>query len=443
MAEWAAEGRCLAVAVVGAGFIGTGAVYQLERSAWTRPALVVNRTIERGVAAFVRSGCAPSDIVVSDDPARLSEAIAAHRPAVTGSGRLLTEVEGLDVVIEATGTMDYGARIMLGALRAGVDVVSMNAEVDATIGHLLHHSARSSGAVYTVADGDQPGVLLRQIEFVAGMGFEIVAALNCKRNLNLYQNPDDSRAYATRDGTSILMTTAFGDGTKMQIENAVVANCTGLVPDRRGMHGVRTTIADTVADVTAALGRRGVVEYTLGGDFGGGVGVIGYAEEPDMVQPYMRYSKMGDGPDYFFFRPYHLLHFELPLTVAEVAVDRQPLGVPVGAPVAEVVAVAKQDLHPGDQLDGIGGFCCYGHVDAAAEAQGLLPIGLAEHARLTSRVARDEPIALDAVELDEDADMVRLRRQQDALLADSFTGSGPADGTARTGQAVGGEAGRG
>lgn len=165
------------------------------------------------------------------------------------------------------------------------------------------------------------------------------------------------------------MTTAFGDGTKMQIENAVVANHTGLVPDRRGMHGVRTTIADTVADVMATISRHGVVDYTLGGDFGGGVGVISHAEDAEMIHPYMRYSKMGDGPEYLFFRPYHLLHFELPLAVGEAAIDRQALSVPVGAPVADVVAIAKRDLRAGEQLD-------------------------------------------------EDAEMVRRRRQQDALVAD-------------------------
>lgn len=416
LAQWAAEGGSLNVAVVGAGFIGAGLVHQLERTPWTRPALVINRTVHRGVEVFVQAGYPPSEVVVADDPQVLSDAVREGRPAVTGAAGVLAELQGIDTVVEATGAMDHGARVMLDALRAGVDVVSMNAEVDATIGHLLHAEARSNGVVYTVADGDQPGVLLRQLEFVTGMGFEVVAALNCKRNLNVYQDPDDSRGYASRDGTSVLMTTAFGDGTKMQIESAVVANLTGLRPDRRGMNGIRTTMADTVADVTAALGRRGVVDYTLGGDFGGGVGVIAYAEHADVVQPYMRYAKMGDGPDYFFFRPYHLLHFELPLTVGEVAIDRQPLGVPVGVPVAEVVAVAKRDLAAGEALDGIGGFCCYGHIDQAADARGLLPIGLAEHARLTKAVARDEPIPLDMVELDEDADLVRLRRQQDALF---------------------------
>jgi predicted homoserine dehydrogenase-like protein len=198
----------------------------------------------------------------------------------------------------------------------------------------------------------------------------------------------------------------------MQIENAVVANATGLIPDRRGMHGVRTTLEHACDDIMAILSQRGVVEFTLGGDFGGGVGVVGYAEDAEMVQPYLRYSKMGNGPDYFFFRPYHLIHFEVPVTIAEVTLDHHGLG-HVDEPVAEVVAVAKRDLRPGERLDGIGGFTCYGQIDTAKGAEGLLPIGLAEHARMRRPVAQDEPIALDDTELDESAEIVKQRRLQD------------------------------
>ncbi len=165
----------------------------------------------------------------------------------------------------------------------------------------------------------------------------------------------------------------------------------------------------------AVLSRRGVVEYTLGGDFGGGIGVIGYANNPEMVQPYMRYSKMGEGPDYFFFRPYHLLHFELPLTIAEVILDGRGLGTPAADPVAEVVAIAKRDLLPGEALDGIGGFTCYGHIDSVDGAEGLLPIGLAEHARIRRRVTQDKPIAMEDVDLDGSAEIVRLREVQDQM----------------------------
>jgi predicted homoserine dehydrogenase-like protein len=411
LAEHAAERRDVAVAVVGAGFMGRGLIRQISLTPGMRVALVVNRRPEVAVEALAAAGLA--DCAESDEPSTLADAIGAGRPAVTGDPAAV-ELDGLDVVVEATGALTYGARVILAALRAGKDVVSLNAELDATVGRLLHAEADRTGAVYSIADGDQPGVLMRQIEFVAGMGLEIVAAVNCKRNLDVHQNPDDSRPYAERDRTSIAMTTAFGDGTKLQIENAVVANLTGLVPDRRGMHGVETTLERAVEDVTRTLSRRGAVEFTLGGDFGGGVFVIGRSEH-ESTRHYLRYSKVGEGPDFLFFRPYHLMHFEVPRTIAQVALDRRPLGRPVGAPVAEVIAIAKRDLEPGEQLDGIGGFCCYGHVDIAEEADDYLPIGLAEHGRVVEPVRVDEPVPLSAVDLDEGAELVGLRRRQEAL----------------------------
>jgi predicted homoserine dehydrogenase-like protein len=415
--RWADEGNEARVAVAGAGFVGRGIVHQLQRTPGMRVALIVNRSIENGLKAYELAGVYPGAVVVSDYPRRLSEAVADRVPALTSSLDAAISVQPIDVVVEATGALDYGARIVLDSLEAGKDVVSFNAELDATLGHLLHHEARRLGRIYTIADGDQPAATLRLLEFVSALGFEIIAAVNCKRNLDVHQNPDSGRAYANRDGTSLLMTTAFGDGTKMNIENAVVANLTGLIPDRRGMHGVKTTLDRAAVDIPKVLSRPGVVEYTLGGDFGAGVGVVGYSDDPVMVQPYMRYYKMGDGPHYFFFRPYHLGHVELPLTIAELALDRQPLARPAGPPVAEVIAVAKRDLQAGNLLDGIGGYACYGQVDTVGRANGLLPVGLAEHGRLTLAVAQDEPIPLDSVELDETAEIVALRRRMEPLAS--------------------------
>jgi predicted homoserine dehydrogenase-like protein len=417
--RWLDSGRTVNVAVVGAGFIGRGAIHRLGHTPGMRPCLIINRSVENGVFAFKAAGVEPDTVVVSDDAADLAEAIASGRPALSTSIDSLEVLDDVELVVEATGALGHGAGVVLGAIESGKHVVSMNAELDATIGTLLHHSARKAGCIYTISDGDQPGVMLRQMEFVTALGFEITAAINCKRVLDIHQNPDVSRQYSNRDNTSLTMTTAFGDGTKMQIENAVVANITGLVPDRRGMHGVETTLASAAKDIMAVLSRRGVVDYTLGGDFGGGIGVIGSADDAEMVQPYMRYSKMGDGPDYFFFRPYHLLHFELPLTIAEVILDGRGLGAPVDQPVSEVIAVAKKDLSAGEALDGIGGFACYGLIDTMSGAEGMLPVGLAEHAIMKRPVSQDQPVKLEDVEINEDAEIVRHRRSQEDLIASS------------------------
>ncbi len=215
--RWADSGARANVAVVGAGFIGRGIVHSLARTPGMRPALVVNRSIENGLLAFKMSGRNPDEVVISDDPDELTTAVASQTPALSASPEVIGAVDGIDVVVEATGALDYGARVVLAAIEAGKHVVSMNAELDATIGLLLHRGARESKVVYTMSDGDQPGVMLRHMEFVSGMGFEITAAVNCKRNLDVHQNPDSSRGYANRDNTSLTMTTAFGDGTNMQI----------------------------------------------------------------------------------------------------------------------------------------------------------------------------------------------------------------------------------
>jgi predicted homoserine dehydrogenase-like protein len=378
-----------------------------------RPALVVARNPRAAVDAYRDAEIPETSVVLSEDRDVLATALAECRPAATSRVEALTEVPGIDVVVEATGSLGFGARTMLGCLEAGVPVVSINAEVDATIGYLLHSAAKAAGTVYTICDGDQPGVLLRQLDFVNGMGFETVAAVNCKRHLDIRQTPSTSAPFAARDGTSLAVTTAAGDGTKMQIENAVVANAAGLPPDKRGMHGIVTTLADAVNDVVCRLARHGVVEYTLGGDFGAGVFVIGRAPDPDAVRQALRFFKMGEGPFYLFFRPFHLVHLEMPLTIAEVILDGTGLARHSGPPVADVVAVAKRDLKAGEALDGIGGSTCYGQIDTVRGAEGCLPIAFSEHARLRRDTSADHPIQLESVELDEDDDIVRLRRLQD------------------------------
>jgi predicted homoserine dehydrogenase-like protein len=227
-----------------------------------------------------------------------------------------------------------------------------------------------------------------------------------------------SAPYAARDNTSIAVTVSAGDGTKMNIEQAVVANLAGLPPDCRGMHGVPTVLEHALADVLDAISRDGVVDYTLGGDFGAGVFVIGRAPAADVeaVRTPLRFFKLGDGPEYLVFSPHTLVHFEMPRSIAEVALDSAPLWSPAGPPVAEVVAVAKRDLAAGERLDGIGGDTCYGQIDTVAGARGALPIAFAEHARVTRAVRRDDALALDAVELDTEAPIVALRRRQDELL---------------------------
>jgi predicted homoserine dehydrogenase-like protein len=407
--------------VIGAGFMGKGLVYQLSKMPGMRPSLVVNRTPEKSILAYIESGYRKQDILVSDDPARLAAAVAENRPAVSAEPEIAGKVATLDVVIEATGAVELGAREALSCIRNKKHFVSLNAETDGTIGCLLKRKANDAGIVYSNSDGDQPGVIMRMVEYCEGCGFEVLAAVNCKGFMNVRATPDSIMEWAVKQRTSPRMTCAFTDGTKMNIEQNVVCNATGLVPARRGMIGVKTDQKNAIKDfeATGSLpsrpGQPGIVDYTLAGDFGGGIFIIARGKNREFVQPYLKYLKMGDGPNYMFFRPYHLCHIETPLSAAEAVVYGEATIAPRGTPVAHTVTLAKRDLKPGEILDGIGGFNQYGQLEVAQKAKGLLPIGLAEGVRLKRDIKQDQPVPIDAVELDESSLLVKLWREQEKM----------------------------
>jgi len=410
----------ICVAVVGSGFVGRGMIRQLTITDGMTPSVVVNRTTSRAVSSYEAAGWRREEVVVSDDPDTLSAAISDGLPAVSPSPGVLRELSAVDVVVEASGAVEYGSVVCLDALRAGRHVISMNFESDATVGALLRRSADENGVVYTGSDGDQPGVMSRLVDYVQGIGLTVAAAVNCKGFLDVHATPDTIREFAERQKTSLPMTTAFTDGTKMNVENASLANATGLVPERRGMHGVQTTLADALDDFSAVLVNEGVVDYTLGGDFRAGVFVIGRSDNAE-VQHYLNYLKMGSGPWHLFFRPWHLVHMETPLSIAKAVLDGQATIAPRLVPVVDVVTIAKRDLVAGEPLDGIGGYTTYGQIDTVENAAGLLPVGLTAHATMVRSVARDRPVTLDDVELDSEAPLVRLRAEQNTLVRDGDT----------------------
>jgi len=408
-------GRPLAVAVVGAGMMGKGLVEQLWRMPGLRPALVANRTRSRAAAAWglvPRSGAPLS----SDDPEALERAILERRPTITGDLELAASLEPIDVVMEATGNVEVGARVALAAIDARTHVASLNAELDATVGCLLQGIASQRGVVYSNADGDQPGVLVRQVEWARACGFEVRAAVNCKGYLDPEATPESMREWVRARGIPALslgMVVGFTDGTKMNIENNVVANSTGLLPLRRGMSGVRTTLAEALEALAPLLAEgKPFVDYTLGGDFGRGVFVVGSRPAAPEGPPYLDYLGLGPGPDHLLHRAYHLCAVEAPLSAAEAALRGEPTIPLAPAPLAQTVAVAKRKLEPDRPLEGIGGRDVYGRLDSTERSSGLLPVGLADAATAIGPVAKGAAVALDSVELDGSRLAVRLWRRQ-------------------------------
>jgi predicted homoserine dehydrogenase-like protein len=271
----------------------------------------------------------------------------------------------------------------------------MNAELDATAGPILKVLADRAGVVITNADGDEPSVAMNMFRFVQTIGYRPVLAGNVKGFLDHHRNPDTQKGFADAHGQRPFMVTSFADGTKLSLEATVLANATGFKVRQRGMEGPKLPHVRDLLDRydPKELLDQGVVEYVLGAEPGSGAFVVGYNDDP-MLMPYMSYFKLGDGPLYMFYRPFHLTHLEAPLSVARAVLFGDATIAPRGGPVCEVATMAKLDLEAGEELDGIGGYTCYGLIDNVEDARrdDVLPIGLAAGARLTRAVGKDQPI---------------------------------------------------
>ena len=329
----------------------------------------------------------------------------------------------VDVLLEVTGAVEEAIAPVLAAIEHGKHVALMNPELDGTLGPLLKHKADKAGVVFTDVDGDQPGVEGNLWRFVKGLGVRPVLCGNIKGLQDPYRTPTTQAAFAAKWGQKPAMVTSFADGTKVSFEQAVVANMTGMTVAKRGCHGYTVEAgtplmeAAKLWDPEELLAGPGIVDYVVGAAPGPGVFVLGTIEHPRQ-QHYLNLYKLGEGPIYCFYTPYHLCHFEVPTTIARAALFHDATIAPAGPPCVEVVAVAKRDLAAGEVVDELGGYLVYGEAEAAAETAraGNLPIGVAVGAKLLRPVARDAVLTYADVELPQGRLLDTLRAEQAALF---------------------------
>lgn len=412
------------VAVMGAGgSMGRGLALQCACTPGVRMVAAIDIDLRSAQQAAELQG---RPWTVASSRADVRSAVRTGKTIVTADpNAVLTEGrEVVDVLIESTSSVAAAARAVDAALQTKVDVVLMNAEVDCLLGPSLHRTASESGAVVTSDAGDQHGVLMRMIDEVQLWGFELVMAGNIKGFLDRQATAASLVDEARKRNLNPIMCTAYTDGTKLNIEMALVANATGLLPARRGMIGPRAAHVTEVFDKfdLSAFSKPGVVDYILGAEPGGGVFVIGYCDQP-VQREYLSYYKMGDGPFYLFYRPYHLCHLETMYALGRVAIDRQPVFSPLERPVTEVIAIAKTDLTAGMLLGrAIGGSQVYGEVEQRTITQrlGAVPICLLEpdepnQVRLVRNVRVGTAILWEDIELPE-TDLVKAYHRQERAL---------------------------
>lgn len=414
--ERQSKGRPIRVGIVGAGFMTQGLVNQItNNTAGMRVVAVSNRKPDRAVNVFRYAGL--EEVVVAETQAKLDEAIRANKPAASSDAMLLARSEFIDVLVEITGAVEFGANVILEAFRHGKDVVLMNAEVDATIGPILQTYAKKYGVIMSACDGDEPGVQMNLYRWVKGLGLIPRVIGNVKGLQDPYRNPTTQKGFAERWGQNPAMVTSFADGSKINFEQSVVANATAFKVRSRGMsRGLeyRGNVMEIgkIYDIDELRELGGIIDYVVGTPL---TKVYVLAEHPDQKQQhYLNLYKMGEGPLYSFFIPYHLVHLEVPNAIARVVLFRDSLAPPLGGPVVEVCAVAKQDLRAGTILDDYGMYMTYGEAVNADDmsSRRYLPEGLVEGCRLECDIRKDSVITYDDVALPGNRLADRLRAEQ-------------------------------
>ena len=424
LAARADTGKPIRIGLVGAGEMGTDIVSRVAHMSGIEIGAISE--LKPGAAARsveIAYGCpGRSQAVSTADEA--NAAMEAGRIAVTDNVDALLEAGLIDVVVDATGIPAVGADIGLRAMERGKHLVMMNVEADVTIGAYLRAEAERLGVIYSLGAGDEPSSCMELIEFVSAMGHRIISAGKGKNNpLNIDATPTEYTEEAIRRHMNPRMLVEFVDGSKTMVEMAAIANATGLIPDKPGMHGPACPREDLnkVLVPTSHGGllssNEGRVDFTIGKGVAPGVFVVAEMDHP-RIRERMEDLKMGKGPYFTFFRPYHLTSLEVPLTCARVVLYGKADMVPMPRPVAEVCAVAKKDLAVGEALDQIGEYCYRAWIMEAGEARAAtaIPCGLLTGAKVMAPIRKGDLITTANATVPADSRIAELRARQDKML---------------------------
>ena len=388
------------VGIIGAGATGRAIALQLGTPVpGMRLVAIANRTPEHAERSLREAGFLKWKHV--DSASEAEDQIALGVPVLATDPSVLTSCTAIDIVVEVTGSIEPAAHVVLDALKHRKHIVLVNAELDSLLGPVLKAKADEAGVVITHTDGDEPGVAMTLLRYLRTTGLRVVAAGNIKGMVDYYRNPDTQRGFAEKHDQDVKKVTSFADSTKLSMETTVLANATGFHVGRRGMYGPACKDVREVSNLLPAdeMLSTGLVDYALGASpYTGAFAVV--HEDAPLKMTQLSYYKLGDGPFYVFYTPFHLPHIQIASTIGRAVLQQDATVAPLGGPVCEVVAVAKRDLKAGERLDGVGGFCTYGLIENRSSAREMqaLPIGLSEGCVLRNDVAKDDVVSLEDIQ---------------------------------------------
>jgi len=399
--ERESNGKPIRVGMIGAGATGRAIALQLATPVpGIRLAAIANRTRSHSERALREAGI--NEWIVAASSREVEASIARGVPVLTDDPALLTTSDAIDVVVEVTGTVEPALRVTLESFDHGKHVVLVNAELDSLLGPILRVKADKAGVVFTNTDGDEPGVAMTLLRYLRSVGLRTVAAGNIKGMVDYYRTPETQKGFAEKYDQDPRKVTSFADATKLSMETTVLANATGFHVGRRGMYGPACGNVREIGNLLPAdqMLETGLVDYSLGAVPHTGAWVVVHEEVP-LKRAQLTYYRLGEGPFFVFYTPFHLPYIQIASTIARAAVHGDPTVAPMGGPVCEVLTMAKRDLKAGECLDGVGGFCAYGLIDNVFAARGVsaLPISLSEGCVLRRDISKDSVISFNDVAL--------------------------------------------
>ena len=437
----AEPGSPVRVGLIGAGKFGTMFLAQARRIPGLHVLGVADLSVDRARQALTRAEWPPEQFAARSFDSAL-ETGATH---LTEDGDSLVGADGLDVLVEATGNPMAGIHYALKAIDEGRHLVMVNVEADVLAGPVLAQRAESAGLVYSLAYGDQPALICELVDWARTNGFDVVCAGKGTKHRPVYHESTPDTVWdhygidaetAARAGMNPRMFNSFLDGTKSAVEMAAVANATRLEPQPEGLNFPPCGI-DRLPDVCrprnagGCLSHKGTVEVVscvlpdgtpVEQHLRWGVYVTIEGSGEYIRRCFTEYGLPTDDSGRYtaIYRPYHLVGMELATSVMRAGLHGEATGCP-RAFVADVAATAKRDLARGEILDGEGGYRVYGKLMPAASAlrEGVLPIGLAHKLKLKRGIVAGRPILKTDVDLDEESDVFRIRREMEGRITDT------------------------
>lgn len=420
------SGAPIRMGLVGCGQMGSGMLHVTRKIPGMQTVAIADIDPSRPIKELNLMGVPSDQILTTNTRGSAEDALRKGKILVTEDALLLTELVGIDILVEATGSTEIGARVAWNCILNNKHIVMLNVETDVTVGPFLSQMAEKAGVIYTVAAGDEPAVCKMLYDFSRSIGFEVICLGKGKNNpIDYDATPENCHVEAESKGMNPKMLAAFRDGTKTMVEMAAVSNATGLVPDIPGMHGPKVELPDLARVFIpksdgGILSKPGCVEYSTGA-IAPGVFAIVTTDDP-RIRSDMKFVSMGEGPYYLFLRPFHLCNIETPLAAAEAMIYKERTVVPK-TKVSEVVAIAKRDLHPGETVGGIGSADIFNRIYTyqQAVAAGAIPMGIAPGATITAPVRKGEMLTFANTQPNTSSFVYHLYRLQEDMLLRKVT----------------------